>query len=124
VADQVAPTSTDDLAWEYAGAPESTDVVKLDDRYGLFINGEFAEPKSGRWFTTINPATEDVAGVAADGTRDDFDRAIAAATQAIASAIEAMVRPAPEQWYTFKPIWPATAGEAEALAARARQAAA
>ena len=25
------------------------------DRYGLFIDGEFVEPKSGRWFTTINP---------------------------------------------------------------------
>jgi len=44
---------------------------------------------------------------------------IALATQAIADAIEAMVRPAPEQWYTFKPIWPATPGEAVALAARA-----
>ncbi len=47
------------------------------------------------------------------------DRAIAEATQAIASALEAMVRPAPEQWYTFKAIWPATTAESEALAARA-----
>jgi len=44
---------------------------------------------------------------------------IALVTQAIAYAIEAMVRPAPEQWYTFKPIWPATPGEAATLAARA-----
>ena len=33
--------------WEYADAPESTDIVKLEPRYGLFIGGEFVDPKSG-----------------------------------------------------------------------------
>ena len=71
--------------WEYASAPESTDVVRLDDRYGLFVNGEFVEPKSGRWFTTINPATEEPlaevaeagsedVGLAVDAARDAYDR--------------------------------------------------
>ena len=41
------------------------------------------------------------------------------ATQAIADAIEDMVRPAPEQWYTFKPIWPATAGGGRVAGSRA-----
>jgi phosphatidylinositol dimannoside acyltransferase len=45
---------------------------------------------------------------------------VAVATQAVADAIEAIVRPAPEQWYTFKPIWPASLEEGEALARRAR----
>ena len=45
---------------------------------------------------------------------------LAAATQAIADALEAMVRAAPEQWHTFKPMWPATAEESAALEARAR----
>jgi KDO2-lipid IV(A) lauroyltransferase len=45
---------------------------------------------------------------------------VAGATQAVADAIEAMVRPAPEQWYTFKPIWPASREEGEALAGRAQ----
>ena len=53
--------------------------------------------------------------------RDADPDQIALATQAIAGAIEAMVRPAPEQWYTFKPIWPATPEEAAALAARAAE---
>jgi KDO2-lipid IV(A) lauroyltransferase len=44
---------------------------------------------------------------------------IAAATAAIAAALEAMVSEAPEQWYTFKPMWPATAAQAADLAARA-----
>ena len=32
-----------------------------------------------------------------------------------------MVARAPEQWYTFKPMWPATQAEARALARRAAE---
>jgi len=49
---------------------------------------------------------------------DDSPAELARATQAIADAMEAMVRPAPEQWYTFKPMWPASAAEKAELAAR------
>jgi KDO2-lipid IV(A) lauroyltransferase len=49
---------------------------------------------------------------------DDSPAELARATQAIADAMEAMVRPAPEQWYTFKPMWPASAAEEAELAAR------
>ena len=41
------------------------------------------------------------------------------ATQAIADAVADSIRPAPEQWYSFKPIWPATAAEAADLERRA-----
>ncbi|MEO8437594.1 MAG: lysophospholipid acyltransferase family protein, partial [Chloroflexota bacterium] len=41
------------------------------------------------------------------------------ATQAIADAVAATIRPAPEQWYSFKPIWPATDAEAADLERRA-----
>ena len=40
-------------------------------------------------------------------------------TQAIAEALEDMVAEAPEQWYTFKPMWPTRPSESAALAARA-----
>jgi hypothetical protein len=43
---------------------------------------------------------------------------VALATQKIASALEGHISPAPEQWYIFKPIWPATAEEAARLEAR------
>lgn len=43
------------------------------------------------------------------------------ATQAIADALEATIAAAPEQWYSFKPIWPSTAEEQAALAARAER---
>jgi KDO2-lipid IV(A) lauroyltransferase len=43
------------------------------------------------------------------------------ATQAIADALERTIRPAPEQWYSFKPIWPASAAESADLERRAGQ---
>jgi phosphatidylinositol dimannoside acyltransferase len=45
--------------------------------------------------------------------------ALQRATQAMADALAATISSAPEQWYSFKPIWPATAAESAALAARA-----
>ncbi len=42
------------------------------------------------------------------------------ATQAVAGALERMVAAAPDQWYTFKPVWPATPEEEAQLEARAR----
>jgi len=47
---------------------------------------------------------------------------LARATQAVADALEDMIAHAPEQWYTFKPMWPASTAEAEALVARAAEA--
>jgi lauroyl/myristoyl acyltransferase len=41
------------------------------------------------------------------------------ATQQIADALEATVGAAPDQWYSFKPMWPATDAEAAELEARA-----
>jgi KDO2-lipid IV(A) lauroyltransferase len=41
------------------------------------------------------------------------------ATQAIADALAATIEPAPERWYSFKPMWPETAEEAAHLERRA-----
>jgi KDO2-lipid IV(A) lauroyltransferase len=41
------------------------------------------------------------------------------ATQAIADALAANIGGAPQQWYSFKPMWPATADEERELEARA-----
>jgi aldehyde dehydrogenase (NAD+) len=43
--------------WQYDPAPETADP-KLKARYGLFINGRFTAPKSGKYFDSINPANE------------------------------------------------------------------
>lgn len=44
---------------------------------------------------------------------------LAAATQRIADALERTISQAPADWYSFKPLWPATSAEKAELAARA-----
>jgi phosphatidylinositol dimannoside acyltransferase len=44
------------------------------------------------------------------------------ATQAIADALAATIAAAPDQWYSFKPVWPSTAEEQAVLAKRAANA--
>ncbi|MEX2203422.1 MAG: aldehyde dehydrogenase family protein [Actinomycetota bacterium] len=68
--------------WEYADAPESTDIVHLRDRYGLFIGGEFVEPKSGKWFETIDPSNEQPLAQVAEAGVEDVDIAVSAARDA------------------------------------------
>jgi aldehyde dehydrogenase (NAD+) len=70
------------VPWEYAPAPESTDVVRLEETYGLFINGEFVEPKSGKRFVTINPATEEPLAQVAEAGPEDVALAVEAARDA------------------------------------------
>ena len=72
-------------AWEYAEAPESKDVVRLQDRYGLFIGGEFVEPKSGKYMATIDPSTEEVLAEVPEAGPEDVDLAVAAARNAFDS---------------------------------------
>jgi aldehyde dehydrogenase (NAD+) len=69
-------------AWEYAPAPESTDHVKIDGRYGLFIGGQFVAPKSKKHFRTINPATEETLAEVAEAGAADVASAVAAAEKA------------------------------------------
>jgi aldehyde dehydrogenase (NAD+) len=71
--------------FEYAAAPESTDIVRLRDRYGLFIGGEFVDPKRGRLYTTISPATEEPLAEVAEAGPEDVARAVEAARAAAGS---------------------------------------
>jgi aldehyde dehydrogenase (NAD+) len=66
----------------YSPAPESSEIVRVRDRYGLFIGGEFVEPKSGRWFATINPATEETLTEVAEAGPADVDLAVTTAREA------------------------------------------
>ena len=68
--------------WEYAPAPESTDITSVADTYGLYIGGEFVEPASGDYFKTINPATEEVLSAIPIASEEDIDRAVGAARKA------------------------------------------
>ncbi len=70
------------LRWEYAASRESTDIVDVADRYGLFIDGEFVNPKSKKHFPTINPATEEQLSEVAEAGEADVDLAVASARTA------------------------------------------
>ncbi len=48
----------------------------------LLIDGELVNATGGRTYPNVNPATEEVIGQVADATREDMDRAIAAARRA------------------------------------------
>ena len=68
--------------FEYAPAPESTAIVDIKSEYGLFINGKFVAPKSGKRFETINPATQEVLGKVAYANESDVNLAVSAARNA------------------------------------------
>ena len=80
--DESEPTLDFQGGWSYAPAPESSDHVQLQDRYGHFIDGEFVEPESGKYFATVNPANEEKLADVADGSEKDVDRAVKAARKA------------------------------------------
>ena len=71
-----------DGGWEYDPAPESTDHVSIEKRYGLFIDGEFVAPEKSRYFDTVNPATEEKLSRIAEASDADVDRAVRAAREA------------------------------------------
>jgi len=65
--------------WEYAPAPESTDHIRIEPEYGLFIGNEFRPSKPRKTFTVINPATEEPLSKVAHASKADVDRAVATA---------------------------------------------
>jgi aldehyde dehydrogenase (NAD+) len=68
--------------WQYSPAPESTDHIKIKKRYELFIGGDFVAPESGKYFATVNPATEERLSRVASASAADVDAAMKAARKA------------------------------------------
>ncbi len=68
--------------WAYAPAPEAHTYIGIKKRYQLFVDGQFVAPKSGKYFASINPATEEKLADIADANTADVDRAVKAARRA------------------------------------------
>lgn len=68
--------------WSYAPSPESTDHIRLEKKYGHFINGEFVTPASGKYYTAYSPSTEKALAEVAKGDAKDIDKAVRAARNA------------------------------------------
>jgi aldehyde dehydrogenase (NAD+) len=70
------------IPWEYAPAPEARDIVRLKERYGLFIGGREQPSSDGATFTSVDPATEQPLAEVARATPLDIDKAVRAARRA------------------------------------------
>ena len=57
-------------------------MVKLQEKYGLFINGEFVPASSGKTLDTFDPATGKKLAAIADASKEDVDEAVKAAREA------------------------------------------
>lgn len=71
-----------DTGWDLAPAPESTSHIQLNEQYELFIGGKWVKPSSGKYFPTINPATEEKIAMVAEANEKDVDKAVKAARKA------------------------------------------
>jgi aldehyde dehydrogenase (NAD+) len=74
--------------WDYAPAPEARDIVRIDERYGHFIGGEWLEPRAT--YTTIAPATEEQLAEVGEATPEEVDAAIDAARAAFENGWSAL----------------------------------
>ena len=78
------------LEWEYAPAPESREIVRFQERYGLFVGGEQVEPLSGEWYSTIEPANEQHLADIAQAREEDVDLAVQSARDAFENGWSAL----------------------------------
>lgn len=73
---------SEQMTWDLAPAPESTDHVSIKDGYDLFIGGKFVKSSGGKRFESINPATEKVVTEITEATPADVNKAVKAARSA------------------------------------------
>ena len=88
-------------SFDYAPAPEARDIVRLESRYGLFVGGEWLEPKSGEYQPSISPATEEPLAEVAYGGAEDVDLAVTAARDAYENGWSGL-RPSERAKYLFR----------------------
>jgi aldehyde dehydrogenase (NAD+) len=68
--------------WDYAPAPEDNKHIQIAPRQELFIDGKFVKPSTGKYFDSINPATEEKLTEVALAGEKDVDAAVKAARRA------------------------------------------
>ena len=74
--------------WDYAPAPESRDVVRVEERYGHFVGGAWLEPRET--YTTIAPASEEPLAEVGQATPEEVRSAIDAARAAFVNGWSAL----------------------------------
>src|SRR5210317_884944 len=62
--------------WEYAESIESSAIVNIEKKYGIFLDGEFQTANSKKFLKTISPSTEEVLSSITVGNKNDIDSAV------------------------------------------------
>src|SRR5205814_4683905 len=88
-------------AWEYATAPESRELVEIQDRYGIFVGGEFVEPRSGEYYETLDPSSEEPLAEIPQAGPEDVALAVESARDAFQNGWSA-ASPAERAKYLFR----------------------
>jgi aldehyde dehydrogenase (NAD+) len=88
-------------AFEYASAPESRDVVRLEERYGLFVGGDWVQPCAGEVHPSVSPATEEPLAEVAYAGPEDVRMAVGAARAAFEDGWS-QIRPVERAKYLFR----------------------
>jgi len=65
------------VEWTYAPAPESRDIVRLRERYGLYVGGEWLE--AAETYATVSPSTEETLAEVGQASDADVLRAVESA---------------------------------------------
>ena len=74
--------------WSYAAAPEARDIVHLEERYGLYVGGEWVTPSET--YTTIDPSREEPLAEVGQASPDEVRRAwLGSRTQRIDRSVDA-----------------------------------
>ena len=73
--------ASETFTMDYADSIEST-KVNIPKQQELFIGGKWVKPKSGKYFKTVDPATEKVLGLVAEADEKDVASAVRAARKA------------------------------------------
>jgi len=94
---------TEELAafrgFDYAAAPESRTIVRLDDAYGLYVGGAWRAAADS--YTTISPASEEPLAEVGQASAEDVGAAVAAARDAYENGWSGL-RPAERAKYLFR----------------------
>ena len=69
--------------WEYSKSIESEKIVKIEKKYGHFIDGKYVTPKSKQYIDTISPSTEKILSSISIGNQQDVDYAVASAKEGL-----------------------------------------
>jgi aldehyde dehydrogenase (NAD+) len=77
------------------------EIVKLEDRYGLFIGGQFVQPRSGEYYETLDPSSEDPLAEIPQAGSEDVAIAVDAAREAFADGWSAAT-PVERAKYLFR----------------------